>query len=72
MSARKVRVKVLKVVDVFPRYRPRVGQIYDAVYSPARSVMRRNVEVQVKQELCVIDIRDKKILLRHGEFEIVS
>lgn len=72
MSAGKVRVRVLKEVAVFPRYRPRVGRVYDAVYSPAKPWKQGKKNIWGgKQEFCVIDILDKKIILRSGEFEIV-
>lgn len=58
----KIRV-TKEVMDIFPQYRPAVGRIYDAVYRNLRSN---------EVEFCVIDVRDKKIILRRGEFEVVE
>ena len=57
-------IKVIKeILDIFPKYQPKVGQIYKAELSEARKY--------VFAEFCVIDVLDKKIALRKGEYEIV-
>ena len=58
------RIRVTKeVTDIFPRCRPEVGGIYDAIY--------RNPRLNLA-ELCVIEVRGMKIILRRGEFEVVE
>jgi hypothetical protein len=65
----KCQIKVIKqVVDIFVKYQPKVGQIYDAELSPAQNWKDG---WQHKKEFCIIDILDKKIVLRNGEYEIV-
>lgn len=63
----KRKIKVVRDIPVFTKYRPLVGKIYDAVYSPAYAVNSNG-----KGEFCVIDVLDKKIILRAGEFEVVG
>ena len=58
------RIRVLRdVCDIFPRYRPTVGSVHDAVYNKPRMNLA---------EFCLIDVLDKKIILRRGEFEIIE
>ena len=65
------KIKVLReVADIFPKYRPKLGEIYDAEYSPP--VRKKTKYYSGKGEFCVIDILDKKIVLRKDEFEIVG
>lgn len=67
----KCQIKVIKqVVDIFPKFQPKVGDIYDADYVPATH--RSKGDVNNKAEFCVINVFDKKIALRKGEFEIVG
>lgn len=63
---RKIRV-IKEVKDIYPKYKPKVGSIYDADYSPARKQCGEG-----KGEFCVLDILDKKIILRSKEFELVE
>lgn len=58
----KIRV-IKEVIDIFPEYIPKVGMVYDAIYRNPRRIMT---------EFCVIDVLDKRIVLRRGEFEIVE
>lgn len=51
------------VLSIYGKYRPRQGEIYSAEYSNPR---------QNKIEFCIVDILDKRIVLRKGEFEIVG
>lgn len=66
---RKIRVTKL-IREIFPKYRPQPGEIYDAEYSPARREVK--CHYAGKGEFAVIDILDKRIVLRRGEFEIVG
>lgn len=67
----RTKIKVTgECLDIFPRYRPKVGKVYDAEYSPATK--SREVAYSGKGEFAVIDILDKRIVLRRGEFEIVG
>lgn len=72
MKCKHCKIKVIKeVTDIFPQYRPQVGQVYDAVVSPGK-LKRVGVESRPgKAEFCVIDVLDKRIALRKGEYEIV-
>lgn len=67
----KCQIKIVKeVLDLFSRYRPTVGAIYDAELSPAVSSAWGS-GISGKAEFCVLDILDKKIIVRKGEYEIV-
>lgn len=58
------KICVIKdVLSIFGKYRPKQGGIYSAEYSNPR---------QNKTEFCIVDILDKRIVLRKGEFEIVG
>lgn len=63
------KIKVIKeVTDIFPEYKPKVGKVYNADFYPAnhKKIGNRN------NESCVIEIKDKRILLKKGEFEVVE
>ena len=65
----KCQIKVTKeVTDIFEKYRPKAGDIYDAELSPQIKSRKKGG----KAEFCVVDILDKKIVLRTGEYEIVE
>ena len=58
------KIRVMKeILNIFEEYRPEQGKLYYAEYSNPR----RN-----KTEFCIVDILDKRIVLRKGEFEIVG
>lgn len=62
-------IKVIKDAEgVFPEYMPEVGKVYEAKYVP-RS---RRHNGTGNGEFCVINILDKKIVLRSGEYELVE
>ena len=64
----KCKVRILSPLpEVFHAYQPTVGQVYDANYLPPTSVRKNRIA-----EVCVISVKDKKIALRKGEFEIVE
>ena len=63
----KRNVMVIKEIDVFPEYCPKVGYIYEAEYSPACKTNSLS-----KGEFCIIDILDKRIILRSGEFIVLG
>lgn len=66
----KCQIKVIKeVVDIFAKYQPKVGQVCDADYAPAMHSNRG--DGHNRAEFCVINVFDKKIALRKGEYEIV-
>lgn len=68
----KCQVKVIKeVLDIFQKYQPKVGKIYDAELSPQAGKRFDNRWGSGKMEFCVINVLDKKIVLRKGEYEIV-
>lgn len=65
----KCKVRILcGLPGVYPKYQPKVGEIYDAFYKKAtqRKGGRQYAPV------CVIDVLDKKICLRKGEYEILE
>lgn len=67
----KCQIKVIKqVVDIFPKYQPKVGQIYDAHLSPSNKA-RGKSKWGAKAEFCIVDILGKKVVLRIGEYEIM-
>lgn len=58
------KIKILTPLQgVFPEYQPQVGKIYDAKYCKSRKGY---------SDFAVIDIKNKKIIVRLGEFEIVG
>lgn len=64
MKGTMCKIKVTKeVLNIFEPYRPELGKVYDAEYGKPRKEMR---------EFCILDIKDKRIILRKGEFEIVG
>ena len=60
----KVKIRVTELVtEIYEKYRPVKGKVYDAV----------KVSPKLKQkEFVVLDILDKKIILRKGEFEYMG
>lgn len=63
----RCKIRVTKeILDLWPECRPEVGKVYDANY--VSSVYGTGKEKSV----AVIDIAEKKILLRMGEFEVVE
>ena len=57
------KIKVVKeVLSIYAMYRPEVGKIYDAL---------RGESVRHQKDFVVLDILDKKIILRKGEYEEV-
>lgn len=67
-----VRIRVTKEPEgVFPAYMPAVGDIYEAEFVPAIGVTERRKR-PTNAAFCIVDIRDKRIILRKGEYEIVG
>lgn len=65
----KCRIRVIKeVLELWPECRPEVGKVYDADYYPPNHQKYGSRQ----NETCVVDIKDKRIVLRKGEFEIVE
>lgn len=63
IPARKVKVKpVIELPGVFTEYQPVVGQVYDGIYRQSNKKYA---------DFCVIKVKDKYIVMRTGEFEIV-
>lgn len=58
------KARIIKPLDgVYPEYQPEVGKVYDCRYCKSRKGY---------SDFVVIDIKDKKIIARLGEFEIVK
>lgn len=70
----KIKIKVIKEVEeIFPEYRPTIGEIYDAEYTPRHKQKYGNNHCgSGNAAFCVIDVCGKRIVLRSGEFEIVG
>ncbi len=65
-KAIKCKVRILKPLEgVYLKYQPIVGEVYDAVY-------KEKYDLRWNNPVCHIDILDKKICLRRGEYEIVE
>lgn len=63
LEIQKCKIKVLReVLDIFPRYQPIVGKVYDAEYRPG---------LRNRKQTCIISVLDKRIILRGNEFEVV-
>lgn len=52
-----------RLPEVFSEYQPEPGKIYDAEFCKGKKKM---------SEFCVIEVKDKRIVVRHGEFVIVG
>lgn len=66
-----VRVRVTRPPDeVFPECQPEVGGIYDAQY--CESVQSKQGRQLSRTPICIITVKDKKICLRKGEYEILE
>lgn len=59
------RIKVVKeVLDIYELYRPEVGKVYDAEHCALAKYAK-------SAEFVILDVLDKKIVLRKGEYEEV-
>ena len=65
----KCKVKIIRPLSgVYARYQPEIGKIYDADYREANY----GTSGCVTAPICVINVLDKRICLRRGEYEIVE
>ncbi len=65
----KCKVRILcGLPGVYPLYQPTVGEIYEAYYKKA--TQRKSGKKY--SPVCYIEVLDKKICLRKGEYEIVE
>jgi hypothetical protein len=65
----KIKVRILSHLSgVYSKYQPTVGEIYDAEYKKATQRKGGRYYAPV----CFIEVLDKKICLRRGEYEIVE
>jgi hypothetical protein len=63
----KCRIRIVKEIeDVFPRYRPKFGNVYDAEYIDSSKPYK------VFPPVCILNIADKRIIIRKDEFEILG
>lgn len=63
----KCSIRIIKEVEgVFPEYRPKVGKVYDAEYIDSSTDYRKVPPV------CILNIADKRIIIRKNEFEIIG
>lgn len=64
IPARPVKIRITrKLEDVFEKYQPVIGAVYDALY---RQSNKRYAD------FCVITVGDKPIVVRDKKFEIVE
>ena len=61
----KIRI-VKEITDLFPRFCPVIGQIYDAEFKP------KTRKYEKFGSMCIVNISGKRIIVREGEFEIVG
>lgn len=60
----KVKIRVTELVtEIYEKYLPEQGKVYDAVKGKTK---------MKQKEFVVLDILDKKIILRKGEFEYLG
>ena len=72
MTECKVRV-IRPLEDVFPKYQPTIGKIYDAKYCPGhKRTANEKTCVPASAPFCIIKVSDMPIVVRKGEFEIVG
>jgi hypothetical protein len=65
----KCKVRILcPLPGVYPKYQPTVGEVYDADYKKAQ----RRKTGHKNSPVCIIDVLDKKICLKKGEYEILE
>lgn len=65
-----VLIRVTKAPEgVFPEYWPEIGKVYEAEYVPVK--VRGNSK-PYNSPFGIVNIRDKRIILRKDEFEIVG
>lgn len=58
------KVRIIKPLEgVYREYQPEVGKVYDADYYKSRGRYA---------DFAVIDIKDKRIIVRMGEFEVIT
>ena len=63
------KIKILKRLEgVYTKLQPEVGKVYDAHYAP----IKYDTSGTKNREFCVIDVKDKRIVVRRGEFELVE
>ena len=65
----KIRV-VRPLGEVYPEYQPELGVVYDAEFCAIKSYKKE--KKMDYTAICVIPIKDKKIVVRKGEYEMVS
>lgn len=71
MMATPCKIRIVKPLEgVYARFQPVVGKIYDAVFVPPKK--RTTGKGHDHLEFCVLDIADKKIIVRPGEYEKIE
>ena len=62
----KCKIRITKEIEgLYPEYRPKVGKVYDAEYIDSSKNYKKFPPV------CIVNIADKRIIIRKKEFEIV-
>lgn len=66
------KIRIIRPLNgVYPLYQPQVGKVYDAEFVPAapRDGTRSK---HYNNEFCVLDIANKKLVVRPGEYEMIG
>lgn len=65
------KIRIIRPLNgVYPLYQPTVGKIYDAEFVPSKKNPYNRGHCHLG--FCVLDIADKKIVVRLGEYELVE
>lgn len=63
----RIKIRCIQeVMSIFAEYRPECGKVYDA-WKGSRPRKRKH-----SKNFVIVPIRDKRIVLREGEYEIVG
>ncbi len=67
VTARPCKIRIVKeLTDIWPQYRPNMGQVYHAEY------IESGYKSRTFPPVCVVAIQGKRITVRRNEFEIVG
>jgi hypothetical protein len=67
------KIRIIKPLsEVYPKYQPVVGEVYDAEYVNNKIVEGKNFRWHDHSPFCVIKILDKFIIVRKDEYEKIE
>lgn len=65
------KIRVHKPLEhVYPLYQPELGKVYDAEYIPGK--VHSKGDATGRLPFCIVNIKDKRIVVRKNEFEFVE